>query len=137
MSKEVVESDGVMKQCDTLAINESVCSSGVEIVDVVKQEFHGNDSEGKEKEAISIERSSNLDMGERRSILTVEMVPRVSDHEEDIMFGLKEFNEAIELKRRAAKKKEKARKNISKKLNIKVFIMFSALQGDGFNGAKL
>ncbi|MED6155308.1 hypothetical protein PIB30_003907 [Stylosanthes scabra] len=84
MSKEVVvESDGVMEQCDTLAVNKSVCSSGVGVVDVLKQGSHGNGLEGKEKEANLMERSSNLDMGVRLSIPIVQIGPGVSDDEED------------------------------------------------------
>ncbi|MED6204564.1 hypothetical protein PIB30_010114 [Stylosanthes scabra] len=109
MSKEVVvESEGVMEQCDTLAVNESICSFGVGVVDIVKQGSHGNGSEGKEIEANSMERSSNLDMGERWSIPIVEIGSRVSDDEEDFMSGLKELNEAIELKKIAAAHGEKS-----------------------------
>ncbi|MED6207944.1 hypothetical protein PIB30_040287 [Stylosanthes scabra] len=54
---------------------------------------------------------SEPDVGEQLSILVVEIGPLIFDEEEDIMYILKEMNETRALKRRKAKKKEKAHKS--------------------------
>ncbi|MED6125933.1 hypothetical protein PIB30_073316 [Stylosanthes scabra] len=115
-----VELEGAMNLNGSLATNESVCSSGVGIDEVVKEGSHDKQilSKRKEKEANLMERSSKLVMGERRLAQTAENGLGVSDDEENFMAGLKELNEARELKRREAKKKEKTRKSRLKKLKL-------------------
>ncbi|MED6135196.1 hypothetical protein PIB30_043984 [Stylosanthes scabra] len=114
-----VGSEDAMELSDPLATNESVCSSEVGIGEVVKEVSHDKQilSKRKEKEANPMERGSKLVGGERRFVQTAENGLGVSD-DEDFMSGLKELNEARELKRREAKKKKKARKSRSKKLKL-------------------
>ncbi|MED6108612.1 hypothetical protein PIB30_025740 [Stylosanthes scabra] len=114
-----VESEGTMELSDPLATNKSVCSFEVGIGEVVKEVSHDMQilSKRKEKESNPMERGSKLVGGERRLVQTVENGLGVSD-DEDFMSGLKELNEARELKRRETKKKEKARKSRPKKLKL-------------------
>ncbi|MED6183212.1 hypothetical protein PIB30_035906 [Stylosanthes scabra] len=105
------------KECDGNNLNmlENVGSG-----EGVKEGSHDKQilSKSKEKEANSMERGSKLVRGKRRLAQTAENCLGVSDNEEHFMTGLKELNEARELKRREAKKKEKARKCRPKKLKL-------------------
>ncbi|MED6171230.1 hypothetical protein PIB30_038857 [Stylosanthes scabra] len=87
-----------------------MCSSGVGIVEVMNGGSHDKklDSKREEEEAKMPVMISKPDRRERRTTPTVVNGPSVSDDEEDFMFGLKELNEIQELKRREAKRKEKA-----------------------------
>ncbi|MED6172100.1 hypothetical protein PIB30_046987 [Stylosanthes scabra] len=116
----VVESKGAMEESGSLAANESMCSSGVGIFEAVNEGFYNKqpDSKDKEEGANPMEMVSKSHMGVQRPIPVVEIGPVVSNEEEDIMSILKEMNEARALKRREAKKKEKARKSRPKKLKL-------------------
>ncbi|MED6193559.1 hypothetical protein PIB30_020703 [Stylosanthes scabra] len=114
-----VESESVMELSDSLVTNKSVCSFGVGIGEVVKEGSHDKQilPERKEKDANPMERGSKLAVGERRLVQTAENGLGVSD-DEDFMSSLKELNEARELKRKEAIKKEKTRKSRLKKLKL-------------------
>ncbi|MED6144080.1 hypothetical protein PIB30_012166 [Stylosanthes scabra] len=120
LEDESVESEDDMELSGSLKINESVCSSGVGIVEVMDGRSHDKklDSERKEEEAKMPVMISKSDRRESRTTSIVVNCPSDSDSEEDFMSGLKELNEIQELKIREAKRKEKARKSRPKKLKI-------------------
>ncbi|MED6149508.1 hypothetical protein PIB30_063267 [Stylosanthes scabra] len=102
LEEGVVESKDATEQSGSLAANESVCSSGVGMFEVVKDGSHDKQpgSKGMEEGANPMEMVSKSDMGERRSTSVVKIGPVVFDEEEDIMSILKEMNETRALKRR-------------------------------------
>ncbi|MED6182096.1 hypothetical protein PIB30_025475 [Stylosanthes scabra] len=116
----VVESKSAIEQSGSLEANESVCSSGVGIFEIVKEGSHNKQHGSKRKDEGEnpMEMIYESDMGVQRSISAVEIGLVVFNEEEDIMSILKEMNGARELKRREAKKKENAHKNRSKKLKL-------------------
>ncbi|MED6158195.1 hypothetical protein PIB30_030479 [Stylosanthes scabra] len=100
------EVEGAMKLNSSLATYESVCSSGVGFVEGIKVGSHIKQlGSARNEEYTNLkEKVSKIDRRQYSSNPTLEIGPGMSDGDEDFMPGLKELDEAHELKRREAKK---------------------------------
>ncbi|MED6197053.1 hypothetical protein PIB30_053125 [Stylosanthes scabra] len=104
------EVDGAMKLNNSLAIYESVGSSGVGFDECIKVGSHIKQlgSARKEEYTNLKDKVCKLDRRQCSSTPTLEIGPGMSDGDEDFMPGLKELNEVRDLKRRSKKKGEGA-----------------------------
>ncbi|MED6217221.1 hypothetical protein PIB30_015784 [Stylosanthes scabra] len=96
------EVEGAMKLNSSLETYESVCSSGVGFDEsiIVASHIKQLGSARKEEYMNINEKVSKLNIRQCSSTPTLEIGPGMSDGDEDFMPGLKELNEARELKRK-------------------------------------